>query len=259
MSEKKPTSKRIEVPFSNGTKAELFRGDCLEELPKLGAASVDLVAVDLPYGVSQNKWDVPIPLDRLWAELLRVAKPNASFVMTATQPFASLLVLSQPKLFLYDIIWEKTICSGQMNVKRQPLRAHESVLVFRRGRPIYNEQRLDGAPYAIKRKALFEGPGYGAQRDSEKVNDGFRHARSVLKISNPRIKGGHPTQKPVELMEWIVKSYSNRNAVVLDCCMGAGTTGVAAISCGRSFIGIELEKKYFDASVERLRQCQPPS
>lgn len=255
---KKASSNRVDISFGSCLSAQLIRGDCLEELPKLPAACVDLVAVDLPYGVSNNKWDVPIPLDRLWEEFLRVTRPNAAFVMTATQPFASLLVMSQPKLFRYDVIWEKTICSGQLNVSRQPLRAHESVLVFSRGKAPYLEQLQEGTPYKIKRKASFEGPGYGQQRESEKINDGFRHARSVLKIGNPRIKGGHPTQKPVELMEWIVKSYSRPGTVVLDCCMGVGTTGVAAINCGRNFIGIELEKKYFDAGVERLRQCHPP-
>lgn len=242
-----------------GVAAALHRGDCLSVLKVLRPGTVDLVLVDLPYGVTQNKWDSVIPLEPLWQQLHRVAKKDASFVFTATQPFTSLLVLSNPDEFRYDLVWEKTICSGQLNVKRQPLRAHESVLVFSRGKPAYNEQRLPGEPYSIKRKAKFEGPGYGAQRDSEKQNDGFRHARSVIRVSNPRIKGGHPTQKPIELMRWLVRTYSNSNAVVLDCCMGAGTTGVAAIEESRNFVGIELEDKYFQMAAERIVQCGPPT
>lgn len=251
------TSSAHTVTSAAGNTARLFHGECLTTLSGLPDGSVDLIAADLPYGVTQNSWDSVIPLGLLWPELRRVVKRNGAIVLTATQPFTSLLVASNPKEFKYDLVWEKTISSGQLNVRNQPMRAHETVLVFYRQRPVYNEQLVPGTPYQIKRKATYEGPGYGHQRESEKVNDGFRHARSVLKVSNPRVKGGHPTQKPVELMAWLIKTYSNKNDVVLDCCMGSGTTGVAAIEQGRNFIGIEIEGKYFQKAAERIAKCIP--
>lgn len=238
--------------YDIGNKIKIANDDCLIAMNKIPDGYVDLIATDLPYGVSQNKWDSVIPLDTMWKIFKRIIKPNGIIALTATQPFASKLIMSNLDWFKYDLIWEKTICSGQLNVKKQPLRAHESILIFYKQASSYNEQKTIGAPYKITRKVKFDGPGYGKQTDSEKHNDGFRHARSVLKISNPRVKGGHPTQKPVELMEYIIKSYSNETEIVLDCCMGSGTTGVAAINTNRKFIGIELDKKYFDIAKARL-------
>ena len=232
--------------------AALYLGECLSVMRALPDNTVDLIAVDLPYGVTQNKWDSVIPLDDMWREFRRIRKPGAATVLTATQPFSSALVMSNPSEFKYDLVWEKTISSGQLNVKHQPLRSHESVLVFCNGRTTYNEQLTRGEPYSIKRKASFEGPGYGAQRASEKANPGFRHARSVLQVPNPRIKGGHPTQKPEDLMRWLIRTYSNPGETVLDCCLGSGTTGVAAILEGRDFVGIELEEKFFYGAARRL-------
>lgn len=238
--------------INNTQKYWLHGGDCLEILKGIPASSVDLLLTDLPYGTTQNKWDTVIPFEPLWEKLLRVVKPNGALVFTATQPFTSFLVCSKPNLFKYEMIWEKTVCSGQLNVKRQPLRAHESILVFYREQPSYNEQKTIGEPYSISRKVSFEGPGYGKQKDSKKENDGFRHARSVLKISNPRSKGGHPTQKPVELMEHLIKMYTKEGDIVLDPCMGSGTTGRAALKLGRRFIGIELDKVYFSLAEKNL-------
>lgn len=237
---------------ANEVEAALYLGEALSVMKRLPDASVDLIAVDLPYGVTQNKWDSVIPLEEMWSEFRRVRKPKGAVVLTATQPFTSALVVSNLKEFKYDIIWEKSICSGQLNVKHQPMRAHESVLVFCEGRTTYNEQLLPGEPYQIKRKAKFEGPGYGAQRESEKANTGYRHAKSVLAISNPRVKGGHPTQKPEDLMRWLIRTYSNPGEVVLDCCLGSGTTGVAALREGRKFIGIELDEVYFQGAAQRI-------
>lgn len=234
------------------TRAELYLGECLTILRQLPSESINLIAVDLPYGVTQNKWDSVIPLDEMWAEFRRVRTPHAAVVLTATQPFTSSLVVSNPSEFKYDLVWEKTISSGQLNVKHQPMRAHESILVFCAGKPTYNEQLTPGEPYSIERKKIAEGPGYGAQRESSKENTGFRHARSVIKCSNPRVKGGHPTQKPEELMQWLIRTYSNPGDVVLDCCMGSGTTGVAALRESRRFVGIELDPVYFESAAARI-------
>lgn len=238
--------------YDVGDKVKISNDNCLIDMRSIPDGYVNLIATDLPYGVSQNKWDSILPLDEMWSLFKRIIKPNGVIALTATQPFASKLIMSNMDWFKYDLIWEKTICSGQLNVKKQPMRAHETILIFYNEVPTYNEQKTKGEPYKIKRKVSFDGPGYGKQKNSEKVNDGFRHAKSVIKISNPRIKGGHPTQKPVELMEYIINTYSNPNDIVLDCCMGSGTTGIAAINTERAFIGIELDKTYFEIAKNRI-------
>lgn len=237
----------------NNKTVELINGEAIEEMRKMEDNSVDFICVDLPYGTTQNKWDEIIPLDEMWKEFHRVIKFNGCIALTAAQPFSSKLVMSNIKNFKYEMIWEKTISSGQLNVKHQPLRNHESILIFYKKRPVYNEQKTKGEPYSINRKADYKDGNYGKQRDNSKVNEGYRHAKSVLKISNPRIKNGHPTQKPLELMSHLIKMYTNEGDTVLDCCMGSGTTGVASSILKRRFIGIELDKKYFDGAVERIK------
>jgi site-specific DNA-methyltransferase (adenine-specific) len=234
------------------TNYSLINGECIEEMSKLKNESINLILTDLPYGTTQNKWDEIIPFESMWKEFNRVLKPNGIIVLTATQPFSSKLIMSNLDNFKYEIIWEKTIGSGQLNIKRQPLRVHESILIFYKKPGTYNEQKTEGNPYSISRNIVSKGEGYGKQVNSSKVNDGFRHAKSVIKISNPRIKGGHPTQKPVALMEYLIKTFSNENDMVLDCCMGSGTTGVAALNLNRKFIGIELDEKYFSMSSKRM-------
>ena len=234
-------------------KTTLYKGNCLDKMNNIEDGSIDLIAVDPPYGTTQNKWDIVIPFDPMWWHIKRVLKPKGIAVFTTAQPYTSQLITSNPEWFKYDSVWQKTIGSGQLNINRQPLRTHESVLVFYDKFGTYNEQKTDGTPYSINRKAeAFEG-GYGQQRDHEKHNDGYRHAQSVIKISNPRIKGGHKTEKPVELMEYIIKTYSNEGDNVLDFAMGHATTGVACIDLNRNFIGIELSKTWFDKATKRLK------
>lgn len=231
---------------------ELWQGNCMNLMQNIKSGTVDLICVDLPYGVTQNKWDSILPLEEMWNQFNRIMKENGVVLLTATQPFTSILVMSNLKDFKYDLIWEKTIASGQLNVGHQPLRTHESILVFYKKKPTYNEQKSTGAPYSISRKAASKENNYNSQRDSSKENTGFRHAKSVVKVSNPRIKGGHPTQKPQELMEYLIKTYSNEGDLVFDCCMGAGTTGVAAVTLKRNFLGIELNKVFFETSTHRI-------
>jgi len=234
---------------------EVIRGDCLEVMRRIPDGSVDMILCDPPYGTSRNKWDSVIPLEPLWEQYLRVIKPNGAIVLTAVQVFASQLVLSQPKLFKYDWIWKKTIGSGQLNVNKQPLRLHEHILVFYRKQPVYNQQYAEGKPYKINRKVTFKGEGYNKQRDSRKENNGFRHPTSVLEFANPRTKGGHPTQKPVPLFEYLIRTYTNEGEVVLDNCIGAGTTAVAAINAGRKFIGIEISEAYCKLALVNIAQA----
>lgn len=230
----------------------IIQGDCLEVMKGIPPSSIDMILCDLPYGTTRNKWDSIIPLDNLWEQYLRITKPNGVIVLTAVQIFASQLIMSQPKLFKYDWIWEKTIFSGQLNVKRRPLRAHEHILIFYNKQPTYNQQFSKGTPYSINRKVTFKGEGYNKQHDTQKINNGFRHPSSILKFSNPRIKGGHPTQKPVALFEYLINTYTTKGNIVLDNCIGSGTTAIAAIKTGRRFIGIELSKTYCEMAKENI-------
>lgn len=221
-------------------------------MPKLPKSSVNLILTDLPYGTTQNKWDEVIPFDKMWECFSHVLTPTGIVVLTATQPFSSKLVLSNPKNFKYEIIWEKTIGSGQLNIKRQPLRVHESILIFYEKFGTYNEQKTQGEAYKRIRVPRLKA-GYGTQpAPPNKDSDGLRNARSVIQVSNPRVKGGHPTQKPVTLMEYLIKTYSNPGDLVLDCCLGSGTTGIAAIQLDRNFIGIELDEAYFNIAKKRI-------
>ena len=235
---------------------KLIHGDCLKELPQMEKGSIDLIAIDLPYGTTQNKWDVVIPFEPMWKCVSHVLKETGTMVCTAAQPFTSQLILSNPAWYRYDLVWEKTIGSGQLNINRQPLRVHESIVVFYNKFGTYNEQKTEGDPYTISRKTeKFEG-NYGKQRDHKKINNGFRHARSVIKISNPRVKNGHRTEKPVELMEYIIRTYSNEGDTVLDFTMGHGSTGIAALNLNRKFVGIELTDEWYNKTVKRFEDYE---
>jgi len=232
---------------------QITQGDCLNIMKRIPTGSVDMILCDLPYGTTRNKWDSIIPIDKLWEQYTRIIKPNGAIVLTAVQIFASRLVMSNTDLFKYDWIWRKTISSGQLNVNKQPLRAHEHILVFYKKQPVYNQQYVSGTPYSINRKVTFKGEGYNKQRDSQKTNSGFRHPVSILDFPNPRIKNGHPTQKPVPLFEYLIRTYTNKGDVVLDNCIGAGTTAVAAINSDRKFIGIEISPDYCKVAKDNIR------
>ena len=239
--------------------AQLFNSDCMEEMKNIPDHSVNAIITDLPYGVSKNNWDTPLDLDKMWEMFNKILCKDGIIILTASGKFTARLMMSNIDMFKYDIIWEKTVNSGQLNVKRMPLRSHESILIFYNKNRTYNEQKTMGEkPYSIKRKDT-TGDGYGSQKASQKKNEGYRHARSVIKISNPRKKGGHPTQKPVKLMEYLIKTYTNEGDTVLDCCMGCGSTGIAAVKNNRKFIGIEMEKKYYDIALNDIKENIPQS
>jgi len=237
--------------IKNDNKIALINGDCLDIMKKIKSKSINAIITDLPYGVSKNNWDTPLDLDIMWSLFKNILCDNGIIILTASGKFTARLMMSNIDMFKYDIIWEKTVNSGQLNVNKMPLRSHENILIFYNKHGTYNEQKTKGEPYKIKRTDT-TGDGYGGQKGSEKTNDGYRHARSVIKISNPRKKGGHPTQKPVELMEYLIKAYTNEGDTVLDCCMGGGSTGIAAVKNNRHFIGIELEKTYYDVCVNDI-------
>jgi DNA modification methylase len=237
---------------------ELYNNCCLKQMKEIPENSVDLVLVDLPYGTTQCKWDEVIPLDLLWKEYSRITKINAAMVFTASQPFTSVLVSSNIKQFKYCWVWEKSKATGYLNAKKMPMRAHEDVCVFYKKPPTYNPQMWQSTPYD-KGKAHRPTDVYGSQVATLVKNEsGLRYPRTVqyFKTAESEGKVFHPTQKPLALMEYLVKTYSNPGDVVLDNAMGSGTTGVAAIKNNRRFIGIELEKEYFDIAQSRIQDLK---
>ena len=233
---------------------DLLHGDCLELMKDIPDGSIDMILADLPYGTTKNKWDSVIPFDELWKQYERVIKDNGAIALTAAQPFTSSLVMSNPKIFKYEIIWDKSQATGFLNAKKQPLRKHESILVFYKRQATYNPQFTKGKPYVSKSNASANKGNYGKFNDNVTINDGKRYPVSIIHFKNGG-KTKHPTQKPVELMEYLIKTYTNAGDTVLDNCMGSGTTGVACKNLNRNFIGMELDDKYFEIAKRQISEA----
>jgi hypothetical protein len=232
---------------------KLLLGDCLELMKQISAASVDMVMCDLPYGTTQNKWDSVIPLESLWKEYRRICK--GAVVLTAAQPFTSVLVCSNLAGFSYQWVWEKNKATGHLNAKKQPMRAHEDVVVFYAG-SLYNPQMGVGPKYSNSHKPGDSGDCYGKVGFSEVKDCTTRYPRSVVRFPVDVKAEFHPTQKPVALMEYLIRTYTNAGDVVLDNTMGSGTTGVACANTGREFIGIERDPEYFGIAEKRIREAE---
>lgn len=238
----------------------ILHGDCLELMTELEDQSVDMILCDLPYGVTaRNRWDVVIPFPKLWGEYERIIKDNGAIVLTAIQPFAAQLIMSNPKLFRYEWIWEKTSPTGHLNAKKMPMRAHESVLVFYKKLPTYNPQKTKG--HARKASSA-------AHKRNSKMSTNYRsygltsydsterYPRSVQVFPTDKQKEAlHPTQKPIALLEYLIRTYTNEGDVVLDNCIGSGSTAVAACNTNRNFIGMELDKGYYEIATLRVQEC----
>ena len=235
---------------------QLFLGDCLDVMKDLPDNEIDLILCDLPYQMISCDWDSLIPLEPLWKQYNRIAKENAAMVFTASQPFTTILISSNIKNFRYEWIWEKPQGTNPMAAKFMPLKSHENILVFYRKKPTYNPQMWQSTPYSgFKSNTKNIGEAYGNLKSQHRDNtDGSRYPKTVLKFKQE--KGYHPTQKPVPLMEYLIKTYSNEGDLVLDNTMGSGTTGVAAIQCNRRFIGIESDKSYYDIAMKRIQQAE---
>ena len=207
-----------------------------------------MVLVDLPYGQTACKWDSVIDLEKMWKQLKRIAKPNTPFIFFTTTRFGNTLINSNPKWFRYDLVWEKSKQVGFLNANKMPLRTHEMMYVFYDHLPTYNPQKTPGKPYTCKQGKNIKV--YGKVVDETTTeNTGDRHPTSIIKASTK--KGQHPTAKPVDLCEWLIKSYSNESDTILDFTMGSGTTGVACKNLNRNFIGVEMDEAYFKICVER--------
>ena len=243
------------------TNIDLRQGDCLELMKSIPDGSVDAIITDPPYGTTSCKWDSVIPFEPMWAELKRVIKPNGAIVLTAQQPFTSALIMSNPKLYRYNWVWDKVISTNFMNAKKMPLKGFEDVCVFYKKPPTYNPVMTEGKPFTDKRNNVLK------ERVSKEIygtmplpmgqkNEGTRYPRGFIKISARNNKPLHPTQKPVALLEYLIKTYTNEGETVLDFTMGSGSTGVACVNTDRNFIGIELDEKYFEIAKKRIEEAR---
>lgn len=248
---------------------QLFNGDCLEVMKSIPDKSIDMVLCDLPYGTTACKWDNVIPFEPMWEQYDRITKKNAAILLFSAQPFTTDLICSNRKNFRYEIIWQKTQVSGFLNANKMPLRAHENILVFYKNLPTYNPIKT-----SVNRKDMGRvKPGGNVIRSQQYgvninrtiwVETGLRYPTDVIKFSNwngtlfgknvSHIK--HPTAKPVDLLEYLIKSYSNPGDTILDNCMGSGSTGVACVNTNRDFIGIELDDEYFSISKDRIEAAR---
>lgn len=235
---------------------KLYFQDCLSGMKLIDDKSIDLIVCDLPFGTTANKWDVIIPFDKLWGEYLRIIKDGCGILLFGTGLFSYKLGLSNEKWFKYDLIWKKSKCGSPLNAKYKPMSKHEHILVFGDGKIKYNPQMLEGKPY--KRTGVnikTNNHKYGLKQVTTE-NLGTRHPSTILDFAQKwrRQDQVHPTQKPVELLEWLIKSYSNENDIILDNCVGSGTSLLAAKNLNRRFIGFENNEQYFRVACNRIGQ-----
>jgi len=232
---------------------QLMNGDCLELMKGIPDGSVDMVLCDLPYGTTACAWDSVISFDRLWDEYKRALKPDGVLAFTSSQPFTTTLVASNMQYFRYELVWEKSKATGHALCNKRPMKAHESICIFSKGAHLYNPQKTPGKPYK-QRLGTKESKEFSTGTSRNDNASGDRYPRSVLyfKTAESEGKSQHPTQKPVALMEYLIRTYTHEGMTVLDNCMGSGTTGVACVNTGRKFIGIEMDEGYFDIAQKRI-------
>lgn len=230
-------------------------GDCLEVMKMMPDNLFDMILCDLPYGTTQNKWDTVIPFEPLWEQYWRVVKPNAAVVLTAQCPFDKLLGVSQIQYLKYEWLWEKPRATGHLNVKKQPMKAHENVLVFYKEQCTYNPQMTAGEKYTVG-GGKSKKDNYGDFSSKRENNGELRYPRSIQIFSHET--GIHPTQKPVTLFEYLIKTYTNEGEFVLDNTAGSGTTAIAAINTGRRWACIEQSEEYSEKALERIAKHEVP-
>lgn len=240
---------------------DLQQGDCLDLMKDIPDGSIDMILCDLPYGTTKNKWDSVIPFDKLWEQYKRIIKDHGAILLFGQELFMAKLILSNEKNFRYTIIWDKVLTTGHLNANRMPLRSHETIVVFYKHLPTYNPQKTLGNPNHGVGSSIGKSPksnndyGKWTIKDSDKTGMKFPKSIITFKKTHPSISV-HPTQKPVALLEYLIKTYTNDGDVVLDNTMGSGSTGVACVNTGRNFIGMELEPKYFKIAKERIKQAK---
>lgn len=230
-------------------------GDCIDVMKYIKDCSIDMILCDLPYGSTQCSWDVVIPFDTMWKEVDRIIKDNGAILLYGNNPFSSLLISSNPKMYKYDWIIEKTHATGHLSAKKRPMKSHEFIHVFYKKPPTYNPQKTSGHKRKSSIKTKDKTEVYGKTKGVHIYDSTDRYPRSVLKFAwDKQNSSVHPTQKPVQLNEYMIKTYTCENETVLDFTMGSGTTGIACANTGRSFIGIELDETYFNIAKERINK-----
>lgn len=241
---------------------QIKRGDCLELMKEIPDESIDMILCDLPYGTTKNKWDSVLPFDKMWEQYDRIIKENGCIALFADGMFMSDLMQSNKKLWRYNLVWDKELISGFLNANRMPLRSHEEICIFYKKLPTYNPQFTEGEPlHGMGTKFSQEknkNNNYGNfdscnNPSAKRTGDTKKYPKSIVKFPRPAsCVMIHPTQKPVALLEYLIKTYTNEGETVLDNCMGSGSTGVACMNTNRSFIGYELDEKYFEIARKRL-------
>jgi len=240
--------------MSDGKK-EILLGDCLELMKDIPNGSIDMILCDLPYGTTQNKWDVIIPLDKLWEQYERIIKDNGMICLTSAEPFTSTLITSNKKLFKYDLIWDKKLSSGFLNAKRMPLRRHEQILCFYKKLPIYNPEMVTRGK--VRKKGITTETGkhtsnYGKFENSVVENNEY-YPTSIIEVSNANRKDKlHPTEKPVKLYDWILDKYATEGDFILDTHLGSGSSRIAAYKGGFNFVGFEIDQEYYEKQEKRF-------
>jgi site-specific DNA-methyltransferase (adenine-specific) len=235
---------------------KIINADCIEAMKAISNNTIDMILCDLPYGTTNCPWDQVIPFEQLWEQYKRIIKDNGAIVLFSQQPFTTDLINSNRKWFRYEWIWEKQRALGFLNAKKMPLRSHEVILVFYKKLPIYNPQFTKGKPYTKKENGKAKTSLYNVKwKEYSSINTGTRYPRDVIRITGKDDGHYHPTQKPVELAEYLIKTYTNPGEVVLDNCVGSGTTCVAAIRTGRRYIGIEKDIKYAEIAKRRCHMA----
>ena len=238
---------------------KIYNMDCLEGMKAIPDKSIDLILCDLPYGTTACSWDNIIPFEPLWEQYERIIKDNGAVVLTASQPFSSALVMSNPKLFRYEWVWDKKNPTNFAMANKQPLKYHEAILVFAKKQTEYYPIKWRGKPNhkqgLLKNDQQSEV--YGKIKRTKDNLSGMKYPRSIIEISKHSSQGGlHPTQKPVALFEYLVKTYTNEGDVVLDNCMGSGTTAIACLNTNRKYIGFEIDEDYFETANKRIKEYQ---
>ena len=234
---------------------QLFHADCFDILPMIKDKSIDAIIADLPYGVTKHKEDVRLPFDKLWKEYERIIKDNGAIILFGQGIFFAELICSNKKLFKYDLVWDKKLVTGFLNANRLPLRVHENIAIFYKKLPVYNPQFTEGKPlHESSRKEDERNQNYGKfKRTPAKKGNTKKYPRSIVPFQKPSSsKQVHRTEKSLELLEWLVKTYTMEGDLVLDNTMGSGTCGLASIKNNRKFIGIEKEKNYYDITLKRI-------
>lgn len=247
-----------------------YLGDCLELMKDIPDKSIDMILCDLPYGTTACKWDTIIPFEPLWEQYKRIIKDNRAIVLTASQPFTTDLINSAREIFKYELIWDKTVGCDFLNSKNKPMKSHENILIFSKGttancspnKMLYIPQMGRGKPYATQHKSdpragvFAKGNRTPFNPDYISRSEGGRYPLSIIKFARSNYKSSHPTQKPVPLFEYLINTYTNEGDLVLDNCMGSGTTAIACINTDRDYICMEKDEGYFEKAKIRIGEAQ---